>query len=89
MKRLHISEAKAQGYIIDESAAGRPWAYKGPRFNPTATAECYTELETKLMALIPIAQSAAQNLPGSDLDHKASTALQTLPAFVLADVPQQ
>lgn len=52
MKRLHIQEATEQGFTIDHSAAGRPWAYKGARFSPGEACECYTELETELMATI-------------------------------------
>lgn len=52
MKRLHIKDAEAQGFTIDHVAAGRPWAYKGPRFAATEACECYTELETEMMAQV-------------------------------------
>lgn len=49
MKYLHQNAAREQGYTIDDCAAGRPVAYKGPRFAPTAIMLCYTELESDLI----------------------------------------
>ena len=45
-------QAKAEGYTIDESAAGRPIGYKGPRFNPTDWCDCYTSLEARLLTAL-------------------------------------
>jgi hypothetical protein len=77
MKRLHIADAQAQGYTIDNSAAGRPWAYKGPRFNPTASCECYTELETQLMTLVPVVVNIASSMK-EPLAPEARTVLANL-----------
>lgn len=46
---ISIEQAKAEGFEIDNHAPGRPLAYKGPRFAPTETKPCYTELESKLL----------------------------------------
>lgn len=43
------AEALAMGMKIDDSSAGRPWAYKGPRFSPTLAFPIHTDLETALM----------------------------------------
>lgn len=48
----HIKQAKAEDFIIDMSAAGRPVGYRGPRHQPIEWCDCYTELETELFALI-------------------------------------
>jgi hypothetical protein len=86
MKRMHIAEAEAQGYTIDNSAAGRPWAYKGPRFNPTSACECYTELETELMALIPVVQAVGAS--DSPQAPQARAVLAKLPQqLILAEQP--
>lgn len=84
-KRLHITEAEAQGYTVDNSAAGRPWAYKGPRFQPTASCECYTELESQLMTLVPVALAVAKEMPESELGAAASSALANLPKYAVND----
>lgn len=47
-----IKQARAAGFVIDESAAGRPYAYKGPRFQPTEGGPVQTEYETELMHLL-------------------------------------
>lgn len=43
------AEALAMGMTIDDTAAGRPLAYKGPRFSPIAAFEIHTDLEAELM----------------------------------------
>lgn len=48
----HIRDAVKDGFIIDDSAAGRPWAYKGPRFQSTESFPCHTELETELFDVL-------------------------------------
>lgn len=50
MEKMHMQAARDQGYIIDE-CCNPPIAYKGPRFQPTAIRECFTPLETRLLAL--------------------------------------
>lgn len=46
--RHHADEMRKQGYTIDDTRY--PWvAYKGPRFNPTESHWCYTELESELI----------------------------------------
>lgn len=48
MTKLHIADAEKQGFVID-TCCNPPIAYKGPRFQPTALAQCFTPLESKLM----------------------------------------
>lgn len=61
----HIEQAKAEDFIIDMSAAGRPVGYKGPRHQPTEWCDCYTDLETILMESISVRdQFAAAALQG-------------------------
>lgn len=48
-------EANEQGFIVDNSAPGRPLAYKGPRFAMTASEWCYTELEEKMLLALEVA----------------------------------
>ncbi len=46
--KMHVDEAKAQGFTIDNTCY--PWyAYKGPRFAPTEWKLCFTDLETDLL----------------------------------------
>lgn len=46
MKRIR-AEALRDGFEVDTSCY--PWiAYKGPRFQPTETKECLTDLEAEL-----------------------------------------
>jgi len=47
--KKHIKDAKAEGFIIDE-CCNPPIAYKGPRFQPTEHHQCYTPLESELLA---------------------------------------
>lgn len=51
-KLIHRQSAISRGFTIDDHAAGRPLAYKGPRFAPTETVRCYTAAEEKLLALL-------------------------------------
>lgn len=47
-KPRDAQEARAQGYIVDESCS--PWvAYKGPRFNPTEWFYLLTDTESAKM----------------------------------------
>lgn len=45
---LTHDEAIAAGFAVDMSAAGRPIAYRGPRFAPTAVEAVYTQHEEEL-----------------------------------------
>ena len=56
--KMHIAQARAAGFIIDTHCYP-PLAYKGPRFNPTAHHECYTDLESALMAMLAFVQTVA------------------------------
>ena len=47
-----IELAKADGLMIDYTSAGRPYAYRGPRFAPDHGEEVLTELEATLLKLI-------------------------------------
>lgn len=47
MKLITIEEARAQGFTVDTTVYPHV-AYKGPRFNPTSTKHCLTELEAQL-----------------------------------------
>lgn len=49
MEKVHIKDALKEGFIID-TCCNPPIAYKGPRFQPTTHRECYTELESELLA---------------------------------------
>lgn len=47
-KPMHPDDAREQGYVIDSCCY--PWlAYKGGRFQPTESHECYTERESDLI----------------------------------------
>ena len=54
---ISIKNAKMRGFSVDDVAPGRPLAYKGPRFNPTETMWCYTDLETKMLRAIELADN--------------------------------
>lgn len=61
---MHIDEAEKQGFTIDNHAAGRPFAYKGERFAPTESHECFTELESELIRRTEhIYRNEHQNVP--------------------------
>jgi hypothetical protein len=49
MKKVHIEDARKDGFVID-TCCNPPIAYKGPRFQPTEYFECYTPLESALLA---------------------------------------
>lgn len=49
MKKVHIEDARKDGFIID-TCCNPPIGYKGPRFQPTSLLECYTPLESELLA---------------------------------------
>ena len=51
---ITITQAKEQGFTIDDCAPGRPFAYKGPRFAATSGAVCYTELEEKMLRALAL-----------------------------------
>lgn len=53
---ISATRAKAEGYTIDNHAAGRPVAYKGNRFAPTEMVKVLTDEEEQLLAVLaPIA----------------------------------
>jgi ribosomal protein L29 len=68
---LHIAQARTLGFTVDESAAGRPVAYKGSRVQPDEWADCYTELETGMIARINTSQSEREQW---EHQHKAAAA---------------
>lgn len=45
---MHIEDAQANGFIVDTHCYPH-LGYKGERFRPTETCECYTKLETQLI----------------------------------------
>ena len=59
---LHIAQAKTLGFTVDESAAGRPMAFKGDRQKPDEWALCYTQLETGMIARIDAAHSEREQM---------------------------
>jgi hypothetical protein len=71
-----IAQAEAEGYTIDHSASGRPWAYKGPRFNCTSSFPVLTELEVELLAALrQIAESCPTSEEGETLVSVARAAI--------------
>lgn len=49
--KMEPNEARERGFTVDTSCY--PWlAYKGPRFAPTETAECYTDQELELLLAV-------------------------------------
>ena len=68
------AEALAKGMTIDDSACGRPWAYKGARFNPTEAFEIHTDLEVELMEQV---QNLTQEV--MRLEHELDHAYQSNP----------
>lgn len=67
MQKLHIPDAIAQGFVIDQ-CCNPPIAYKGPRFQPTSLRECFTPLESSLLQLVPFVQSVACDPASSHAD---------------------
>jgi hypothetical protein len=59
-QKMHIAQARAAGFTVD-SHCYPPIAYKGPRFNPTEYRDCYTELESALMSMLPFVQAVARD----------------------------
>lgn len=49
---ISATQAKAEGYTIDNHAAGRPVAYKGNRFAPTEFVPVLTDEEEQLLAAL-------------------------------------
>lgn len=78
--KMHIAQARAAGFTVDTHCYP-PMAYKGPRFNPTAHQECYTDLESALMAFVQAVaadtasphSAAANQLLGNELLAVAQT----------------
>lgn len=57
LERVTVQEAIDAGFTVDTHVYP-PFAYRGPRFAPTSTHRCFTELEAELMeALKAIAGS--------------------------------
>lgn len=65
-----IEQAQAQGYTIDSSAAGRPWAYKGPRFNTTDAFPVHTDLEAEMLALLRRLDDVVEALDGTSVENE-------------------
>lgn len=65
------ADAEAQGYTIDNHAAGRPIAYKGRRFAPTAVRGVYTDLEMHY-------RKALEEIESQGLSDVRNTAAQAL-----------
>lgn len=59
--KMHIAQARAAGFTVDTHCYP-PMAYKGARFNPTDHHECYTELESALMAMLAFVQTVAADV---------------------------
>lgn len=49
---LTRAEAIEQGYTVDNHAIGRPIAYKGRRFCPTAVQGVMTDLEERMLVAL-------------------------------------
>ena len=60
--KLTITEAKAQGFTVDNHAYP-PLAYKGPRSKPTHTKQCFTDLETELYEAFTLVHKFFDSLP--------------------------
>lgn len=71
---IHIRDAKAAGFEIDMSAAGRPLAYKGPRFNMTSYHECFTVIETGLIDALRLAVESQKLEPATPWVHEQQRA---------------
>lgn len=64
MRTLTRKQAKAEGYTIDDCAAGGPIGYKGPRFCPEADlVYVLSEREEKLVAAL---RRISNNRPHAD-----------------------
>jgi len=76
--KLEPGEARERGFTIDTHCY--PWlAYKGPRFAPTDTAECYTDQEAELLVAIDVIWRKQRF--GSEFLNKAiMQAVELLPA---------
>lgn len=59
---LTRSEAEKQGFTIDDTAAGRPVGYKGPRFEPNEMVYIYTELEEQLVDIVQNLEAFTSNM---------------------------
>lgn len=57
--RLSVSQAKADGWQVDETV-NPPLAYKGPRFRPAAITTLVTDREAALLAALEEAKNALQ-----------------------------
>jgi hypothetical protein len=79
--KLHMDQARSDGFIID-TCCNPPVAYKGPRFQPTQMALCYTELESALLALVPVVRQLSED-DSAALAPMARAALAQLPADAL------
>ena len=65
-KPISREQLEVQGYIIDDHAPGRPYAYKGPRFGQTGEHEGFailTDLEVKLQTALRTLIEAAKAMP--------------------------
>lgn len=72
---LTPADAIAQGYTLNLHASGRPIAYRGPRFAPTAVVRVFTAHECELRAAL----SAIASMPG-DVGEFARLTLDRTPA---------
>lgn len=68
---ISATRAKAEGYTIDNHAAGRPIAYKGNRFAPTDIVSVLTDEEEQLLAALAWALPFADESITRDLSDGA------------------
>ena len=71
-KLTSIKDAMAERLIIDNCAPGRPVAYKGPRFAPTKLIECYTELESKMLRALELADGIMDYCAGDSWERECT-----------------
>lgn len=78
MTYLTETEALAQGFTVDHTAPGRPIAYRGRRFQPTAVVGVRTKHEETLRAALEAIRQAIDDDDASpaSLQATARRALQ-------------
>ena len=71
--RLTPDAAREAGFEIDTHCYP-PIAYKGPRFQPTETRECFTELEADMLRALRLEQKLEEFDCPHDAEHRCRCA---------------
>lgn len=74
------ADAVAQGYTVDDHGPGRPIAFKGRRFAPSAVVGVFTHHETELRAALHTIATASTTMPAEDLREYAQRTLDRVPS---------